>query len=237
MAETHIVDRISKLSVGVGLFEPAVIGVVGKDLVTNIQENSRVEHSLNSLSPLNMNTSKAIIIGLSSKSAEVDKNALSCTPPDRTIWCHSRIGTPGLNEGIFSPSHGKASSFAKWTGNIKPLDTSVHGSATQERNSYFLCIEKVGVKILPDKIVADVDPSIQVNIANSILSKSPKFKNLGLPTFDATYICNLDFSPSTRAKNLNRTRRENFRDARLGYTHDFERISETTAYRNCIKNS
>ena len=39
MAETHIVDRIRKLSVRVGLFEPSIIGVIGKDLVKNVQEN------------------------------------------------------------------------------------------------------------------------------------------------------------------------------------------------------
>ena len=46
MSETHIVDRIRKLSVGVGLFEPSFIGVIGKELVTNVQENLRVELSL-----------------------------------------------------------------------------------------------------------------------------------------------------------------------------------------------
>ena len=230
MAETHIIDKFLKLSVGVGLFEPAVIGVIIKYLVTNFQENSRMEISLNSLSLLNTDTSKAILIGLAYKSAGVDRNTLSCTPPDRTIWNHSRIGTPGVNEGVFSPSRGKISSFAKWTGNIEPLNTSVHGSATQEKNLDFSCIEKVGVKSLPNKIVADLDPSILVNLANSVLSESPKFKILGLPTFDETYIRNLNFTPSTRSKSLNRTRRDNFRDARLGYTHDFEIMSETTAY-------
>ena len=60
--ENHIADRIRKLSVE--LFEPAVIGVIGHNLVTNVQENSRVELSLNSLSRINTNTSKAIMIGL-----------------------------------------------------------------------------------------------------------------------------------------------------------------------------
>ena len=72
---------------------------------------------------------------------------------------------------------------------------------------------------------------------NSVLSESPKFKSLGLSTFDATDIRNLYFVPYTRAKSLNRTRGDNFRDARLGYMHDFERMSKTIAYRNHIKNS
>ena len=37
MSETHLFDRVRKLSVGVGLFEPVVIGVIRKYLVTNIQ--------------------------------------------------------------------------------------------------------------------------------------------------------------------------------------------------------
>ena len=61
--ETHIIDRIRKLSVR-QLFEPAVIGVIGQDLVTNVQENSSVDLSLESLSPLNTIMLKAIVIGL-----------------------------------------------------------------------------------------------------------------------------------------------------------------------------
>ena len=196
-----------------------------------------MELSHNILSPLNTNTLKAIVIGLACKSTEVDRKTLSCTPHDRTIRNQSRIGTPGVNKGIFSPNRGNISSFAKWTGNIEPLDTSIHGSTTQERNSDFSCIEKVGIKGLPKKIVADLNPSIWVNLENSIISESPKFKSLGLPTFDATDIHNLDFAPYTRAKSLNGMWRGNFRDARLGYMHDFERMSKTIAYRNHIKNS
>ena len=180
-----------------------------------------MEISLNSLSPLNTNTSKAFVIGSACKSVGVDRNTLSCTPPDRTIQNQSKIGTPGVNEGVLGPICGKTSSFSKWMGNIKPSDISVHGSATQEWNSDLSCIGKVGVKSLPDKIVVDLDPSIRVNLANSVFSERPKFKILGLPTVNATDIHNLDFPPSTRAKSLNGTRRYNFRDARLGYTHNF----------------
>ena len=158
-----------------------------------------------------MNTSKAFMIGLACNSAGVDNNTLNCTPPDRTIRYHSRIGTPGFNESFFSPICGKISGYTKCTGNIEPLDTSVHKSANQERNSDFLCIEKMGVKCLHDKIVADLDPSILVNLANSVLSKIPKLKNLGLPTIYATDIRNLVFSSSARSKSLNRKRRDNFR--------------------------
>ena len=101
----------------------------------------------------------------------------------------------------------------------------------------FLVHWKSGSKKFPDKIVADLDPRIRVNFANSVFRESPKFKSLGLPTLDATDIRNLYFDPSSRAKSLHGTQRDNFRDARLRYTHDFDRMSETTAYSNHIKNS
>ena len=83
--ETHIIDRIRKLPVR-QLFRPPIIGVIRQDLVMNVQDNSRVELSLESLCPLSMITSKAIVIGSARKSAKVDRNTLkSCTPPDKTI--------------------------------------------------------------------------------------------------------------------------------------------------------
>ena len=90
------------------------------------------------------------------------------TSPDRMISNHSRIGTPGVNEGVFSPSRKTTSSFAKWTGNIEPSDTSVHVSATQERNLDLTCIEKVGVKSVLGESVPDLEPSKRVNLANSV---------------------------------------------------------------------
>ena len=149
----------------------------------------------------------------------------------------SRIGTLRVNEGVFSPSCDTTSRLRIWTGKIEPSDTSVHGYANQERNLDLSCIEKVGVKSVLGEIVADLDPSKRVNLANSVLSQIPKFKSLGLPAVDATDTPNHDFTPSTRAKSLTGTRKDNFSTYRLGYTHDFETLSKTTAYRNHIKNS
>ena len=133
MADTKIMDRVCNLSVGFGLSEPAFIGgSIGP--VTHFLENFRVEISFNILSPLNTNTSKAFMIGSAFNSVGVNRNILYCTSPDRTSRNYSRIGTPGVNEGVFSPSRNTNSGFTKWTGNIEPSDTSVHGSATQERN-------------------------------------------------------------------------------------------------------
>ena len=47
----------------------------------------------------------------------------------------------------------------------------------------------------------------------------------------------VNFTTSTRAKSLNGMQRDNFRSDWLGNAHDFERVSETTAYSNHIKNS
>ena len=76
-----------------------------------------------------------------------------------------------------------------------------------------------------------------MNLANSVLSKRPKFISLGHPTVNTEDIRNIDFATSTRAKSLNGLGRDTERGDRLGYTHDFETMSKTTAYRNHIKNS
>ena len=71
--ETHIIDRIRKSSVRPILFEPAGIRDIRQDLVTNVQENSRVELSLKSLSPLNVISSKEIVIDTACNSAQIDR--------------------------------------------------------------------------------------------------------------------------------------------------------------------
>ena len=95
----------------------------------------------------------------------------------------------------------------------------------------------MGVKSVLGEIVAGLDPSKRVNLANSVLSESPKFNSLGLPAVDATDIRNIDFAPSTRKNILSGNLKDDFSPSRLGYTHGFETMSETTAYRNHINNS
>ena len=60
---------------------------------------------------------------------------------------------------------------------------------------------------------------------------------LGHSTVETADIRNLYFVTATRAKNCNGLRRGTERDDSLGYTHDFETMSETTVYRNYTKNS
>ena len=95
----------------------------------------------------------------------------------------------------------------------------------------------MGVKSHPDEIVADLDPSKRVNLANSVISELPKFINLRLLSFDATGKPNISFVPSTRAKSLNGTGRGKFKLDWLASRLDFERVSKTTACSNHIKNS
>ena len=122
-------------------------------------------------------------------------------------------------------------------GNIEKFDTHVHRSVTQERNLESSCIEKVGVKIIFPEIRKEFISSVQMNLANSVLSEIPKFISLGHQTVETADIRNINFSTSTRAKSLHGLRRDMERDDRLGYKHDFVTMSERTAYRNHIKNS
>ena len=94
----------------------------------------------------------------------------------------------------------------------------------------------MGVKGLPSEIVADLDPSKLVNIANFIISKSPKFINLGLLSFDGTSKPIISFAPSTKDKSLNSMQREKNKSEWLTSRHDFERVSKTTSCSNHIQN-
>ena len=98
-------------------------------------------------------------------------------------------------------------------------------------------IKEVGVKIISPELREEPDPSVRVKFANSVLHESPKFKTLGHPTVETTDIRNLNFVTATRAKNCNGLLGGTERDDRLGYTHYFETMRKTTAYRNHIKNS
>ena len=141
----------------------------------------------------------------------------------------------GVTVDVFSSSRGSNSSFAKLLRKIEQLNTSVDVSEAQKRNSNCFCIEKMGVKSLPDKIVTDLDPSKRVNLASSVLSESLKFINFGLPSFNTTGKPNFVFAPSTRADSLNGTDRENFKADWLASRHDFERVIKTRAYSYHIK--
>ena len=122
------------------------------------------------------------------------------------------------------------------TEKVEKFDTIVHSSTTQENNLESSQIKEVGVKIISTELGKEPEPSVRVNLAKPVLIKSPKFITLGQPAVETEDIRNLDFVTATRAKNCNGLRKGTEMDDRLGYTHDFETMRETTAYRNHIKN-
>ena len=93
------------------------------------------------------------------------------------------------------------------------------------------------MKSIFPELLKEPDSSVRVNLMNSVLSESPKSIRLGHPTVNIADIRNIDFVTSTRAKNLNGLRRGTEMRDRMGKRRDFETMSETTAYRNHIKNS
>ena len=123
------------------------------------------------------------------------------------------------------------------TDNVNKFDTIIQRSKTQERNLELLRIEDGSLKIIFPELGTEIDRSVRVNLANSVVRKSPNFKSLGHPTIEIADIQNLDCISATIPKNCNGLQRGTDRDDRLGCTHDFETMSETTAYRNHIKNS
>ena len=173
-------------------------------------------------SPLNTHQLKTFVIGSQYESAGGNRKIM-CTSLDsrNSVVNHIRIGTPGVNKDIFSPSSDTTSNLLSCTGSIEKFGTHVHGSATQERNLDYLCIEEVGVKSILSEIVKEFESSGQVNLTNSVLSDIPKFKSLGHPTVETADVRNTDFATSPRAKRLNGMRRYYERDGRLGYTHEF----------------
>ena len=92
------------------------------------------------------------------------------------------------------------------------------------------------MKSIFPELVKKSDSSVRLNLANSVLSESPKLISLRHPTIEISDIRNINFATSTRAKNLNGLWRDTERDDSLGYTHDSENMSETTTYHNHINN-
>ena len=92
---------------------------------------------------------------------------------------HSRIVTSGVNKDIWSPRSNMTSNVLSCTDNIEKFDTHVHSSATQEKNLESLCIEEVGVKSIFPEFGKELNSSVRVNLANSVISEIKKFKRLG----------------------------------------------------------
>ena len=98
-------------------------------------------------------------------------------------------------------------------------------------------VEEESLKSIFPELGTKLDSSVQLNFANSVVRESPKFKRLGHPPIETADIRNLEYISANRTKKFNRLQKSADRDDWLGYTHDFETMSNTTAYRNHIKNS
>ena len=182
--------------------------------------------------------SEALVIGPQDESVK-SNNRIICTQSDskKIRGEHiSRIDTPGVNADIWSVID-TTPNVLSCTNNADKFDTIVHSSTTQEKNLESSRIKEVGVISIFPELGKEPDPSVRVKFANSVLHESPRFITLGNPTTETADIRNLDYVTATREKNCNGLRRGTERDDRLGYTQDFETLSETTAYRNHIKNS
>ena len=77
-----------------------------------------------------------------------------------------------------------------------------------------------------------------MNLTNSLGIESPNIVNLGHPPIETNNVENLlDGIVTTSIDKSNGIWRRTDRDDRMAHTHDVETMSETTAYRNHIKNS
>ena len=63
--------------------------------------------------------------------------------------------------------------------NVEKFDTSVQSSTTQEINVESLRIEVESLKSIFHELGTNIDSSIQMNLVNSVIRESPKFKRLG----------------------------------------------------------
>ena len=253
--KTHIVDKVCNLSVGVVSEDPAVIGIgiirngitqgvinggtnIVRNLVTNVLTNfSKIIFDTNTLQ-LNMLQSEAFMIGMHDKSVESNRKIICTSNDSRNIRGEhiSRIDTPGVNEDIWRPRSDMTLNVLSCTDNVNKFYTLVYGSTTQERNLESSQIKEVGVKSIFPELGKNPDSSVRVNLTNSIISKITNFIHLGHSTVETADIRIINFSTSTRSKKLNGLWRGTEMDDRLGKTHNFETMSETTAYRNHINN-
>ena len=101
-----------------------------------------------------------------------------------------------MNEDIWSVID-TTSNVLSCTDNDDKFDTLFHGSTTQERNLESLRLKEVGVKSIFPELGKDFYSSVQVNLANSVVYDSPKFKSLGHPTIETADIRNLNYISAT----------------------------------------
>ena len=117
ITDTHIVEGVNNLSVGIVSVDPAVIGVgiIGRGItqgvisgITSIIKNIATDISLDSSKQLfetntfqlNLLQSETLVIGLQDGSMKITNMIISMQSDGRNIWGNhiSRIDTPGVNK-------------------------------------------------------------------------------------------------------------------------------------------
>ena len=253
--DTHIVEGVNNLSVGIVSFEPAVIGfgIIGrgitqgvisgrtsilKNIITDISSDSSKQLFGTNTFQLNLLQSGTLVIGPQDESVKRTNRTISTPSDSRNISGDhiSRIDTPGVNKDVWGVID-KTSNVLSGTDNVEKFGTHVQRSTTQESNLESSRIEEESLKIIFPELGTELDPSVRLNLANSVVRESTKFKILGHLNIETSDIRNLDCISATRPKKCNGLQRSTDRDEMLGYTHDFDTMSETKAYRNHINNS
>ena len=133
------------------------------------------------------------MIGPQDESVKRKNRIISTLSDSRNISGNriSGIDTPGVNKDVWSVID-KTSNVLSDADNVKKSDTSVQRSTTQERNLGSSRIEEESLKSIFPELGTKLDPRVRVNLANSVLSKIPKFKNLGHPPIETVGIRNID---------------------------------------------
>ena len=124
---------------------------------------------------LNSRQSETLMIGPQDESVKIKYRIISTPSDSRKISGNliSRIDTPGVNKDVWSVIN-TTSNVMSDANNIKKFNTSVKSSTTQERNLELSRIEEEILKSIFPELGSELDPSLEVNLANSVFREIPK---------------------------------------------------------------
>ena len=133
------------------------------------------------------------MIGAQEKSVKKTNRIISTPSNIRKISGNriSRIDIPGANKDVWSVID-TTSNVLSDADNVKKFDTSVQSSATKERNLESSRIKEEILKRIFPILGSELDPSVRVNLTNSVVCESLKFKSLGHPPIETADIRNLE---------------------------------------------
>ena len=192
ITDTHIVEGINNLSVGVVSVKPAVIGVgiigqvitqgaisgrtsIVKNIVTDISSDSSKQLFKANTFQLNALQSETLVIGSQDEYMKSTNRIISTTSDSKNIRENhiSRIDTQGVNKNVWGVIDTTFNVLSD-ADNVKKFDTHVQRSTTQERNLESSQIEEESLKSIFPELGTELDPSVQVNLTNSVVCDKPK---------------------------------------------------------------